>query len=184
MTGSEPVQCEMCGAETSTPRTAKIEGAELQVCDECADFGTEMDQGGDAGTTTKYSTGESGSTSETASGSQSSESTAGGSGGQSRRDMFDDMDEVVADYDERIRGARESAGLSQAELGDQLNEKASLIRKLERGEALPSDDFRKKLERALDIELLEGGGTDGDAEWSGGDAESGMTLGDVVKRKD
>ena len=180
------VQCEMCGAETSTPKTAKIEGAELDVCEECADFGTEIDQGGDTSTTTKYSTDESGSTS---SGSRSSESTsggstAGGSGGQSRRDMFDDMDEVVADYDERIRSARESAGLSQAELGDQLNEKASFIRKLERGESLPSDDLRRKLERALDIELLEGGGTEGDAEWSGGDTESGMTLGDVVKRKD
>jgi putative transcription factor len=176
----------MCGAETSTPKTAKIEGAELDVCEECADFGTEIDQGGDTSTTTKYSTDESGSTS---SGSRSSESTsggstAGGSGGQSRRDMFDDMDEVVADYDERIRSARESAGLSQAELGDQLNEKASFIRKLERGESLPSDDLRRKLERALDIELLEGGGTEGDAEWSGGDTESGMTLGDVVKRKD
>jgi putative transcription factor len=178
------VQCEMCGAETSTPKTAKIEGAELQVCEECADFGTEVDQGSDSSTTTKYSTGGSGSTSETTSDSTSSGSTAGGSGGRSSRDMFDDMDEVVADYDERIREARESAGLSQAELGDQLNEKASFIRKLERGESLPSDDLRRKLERGLDIELLEGGGTDGDTEWSGGDTESGMTLGDVVKRKD
>jgi putative transcription factor len=168
----------MCGAETSTPKTAKIEGAELQVCEECADFGTEVDQGGGESTTTKYSTDESG--------SASGGSTAGGSGsgGRSSRDMFDDMDEVVTDYDERIRTARESAGLSQAELGDQLNEKASFIRKLERGESLPSDDLRKKLERGLDIELLEGGGGDGDTEWSGGDAESGMTLGDVVKRKD
>lgn len=178
------VQCEMCGAETSTPKTAKIEGAELQVCDECADFGTEVDQGGDSSTTTKYSTDSSGSSS--GSTSQSSGSTTGGSssGGRSRRDMFDDMDEVVTDYDERIRTAREDAGLSQAELGDQLNEKASFIRKLERGESLPSDGLRKKLERALDIELLEGGGSDGEAEWSGSDTDSGMTLGDVVKRKD
>jgi len=179
------VQCEMCGAETSTPKTAKIEGAELQVCADCVDFGTEVDTGSDSSTSTKYSTGGS-SSSSSGSASQSSGSTAGGSssGGRSRRDMFDDMDEVVADYDERIRSAREAAGLSQAELGDQLNEKASFIRKLERGESLPSDDLRKKLERALDIELLEGGGSDEGTEWSGGDAESGMTLGDVVKRKD
>ena len=177
------VQCEMCGAETSTPKTAKIEGAELKVCDECVDFGTEIDQGNDDSTTTKYSTGGSDSTSETTSGSTPGGSTGGSSGG-SRRDMFDDMDEVVADYDERIRTARESAGVSQAELGDQLNEKASFIRKLERGESLPSDGLREKLERALDIDLLEGGGGGEDTEWSGGDGESGMTLGDVVKRKD
>jgi putative transcription factor len=178
------VQCEMCGAETSTPKTAKIEGAELQVCDDCADFGTEIDEDGDSGTTTKYSTGSSGSASGSTSRSGGSTGGGSGSGGRSRRDMFDDMDEVVPDYDERIRGAREEAGLSQAELGDQLNEKASFIRKLERGESLPSDDLRTKLERELDIELLEGGGSEEDAEWSGGDAQSGMTLGDVVRRKD
>jgi putative transcription factor len=179
------VQCEMCGAETSSPKTAKIEGAELQVCDDCADFGTEIDQGSDEpNTTTKYSTSGSGSSGGTASSSSGGGGSGSSSGGRSRRDMFDDMDEVVADYDERIRQARESAGLSQAELGDQLNEKASFIRKLERGESLPSDDLRKKLERELDIELLEGGGDDGEAEWSGGGGESGMTLGDVVKRKD
>jgi putative transcription factor len=174
----------MCGTETSTPKTAKIEGAELQVCDDCADFGTEIKQGDDeSSTTTKYSTGGSSSSASSSSGG----STAGGStasSGGARRDMFDDMDEVVPDYDERIRGAREAAGLSQAELGDQLNEKASFIRKLEHGESLPSDDLRRKLEGALDIELIEGGGSDEDAEWSGGDSQSGMTLGDVVKRKD
>jgi putative transcription factor len=179
------VQCEMCGAETSAPKTAKIEGAELQVCADCADFGTEIDQGSDeSSTATKYSTGDS--SSSAGSSSTSGGSTGGGStsSGGSRRDMFDDMDEVVPDYDERIRQARESAGLSQAELGNQLNEKASFIRKLERGESLPSDDLRRKLESALDIELIEGGGSDEDAEWSGGDSQSGMTLGDVVKRKD
>jgi putative transcription factor len=174
----------MCGAETSTPKTAKIEGAELQVCEDCADFGTEIDQGGDSGTTTKYSTG--GADSSSGATSQSGGSTGSGSrsGGRSRRDMFDDMDEVVHDYDARIRQAREDAGLSQAELGDQLNEKDSFIRKIERGESLPSDDLRKKLEHALDIELLKDESGDEDAEWSGEGAESGMTLGDVVKRKD
>ena len=36
------VQCEMCGTETGSPKTVKIEGAELDVCDDCADFGTEV----------------------------------------------------------------------------------------------------------------------------------------------
>jgi len=98
--------------------------------------------------------------------------------------MFDEMEEIVSDYDARIRQARESAGLSQSELADQLNEKASFIRKLERGESLPNDTIRRKLERALEIDLVEGGGSADDEEWSGGGESSGMTLGDVVKRKD
>ena len=63
------------------------------------------------------------------------------------------MDAVAQDYDQRIRQARESRDLNQEELADQLNEKASLIHKLERGDVLPSDEVQRKLERALDIDL-------------------------------
>lgn len=92
------------------------------------------------------------------------------------------MEELATDYDERIRGARESMGLSQQELANELNEKTSLIRKLERGDVLPSDSVQRKLERKLDISLAEGG-DDEDAEWSS-DTSTTTTLGDVVKRKD
>ena len=178
------VQCEMCGAETPSPKTVKIEGAELSVCADCADFGTEVSTGTESTTSTKYSTGsDSGQSDSAASGSGSG--SGGGSGRSRRRDMFDEMEEVVTDYDERIRAARESAGLSQAELADQLNEKASQIRKLERGETLPSDRMRRKLERALDIDLLEGSpGEEDEAEWSGDAGGGGVTLGDVVERKE
>ena len=179
------VQCEMCGTETGAPTAVRIEGAELQVCADCAEFGTEVrDTSGSSGST-KYSTSSSGSGS-AGSGSGSSSTGSSGSGGSSsrRRDMFDRMDELVQDYDQRIRGARESRGLSQEELADQLNEKASLIRKLERGDVLPSDDVQRKLERSLDLTLSESGGEEGDTEWSGGSATGGTTLGDVVKRKD
>jgi putative transcription factor len=97
--------------------------------------------------------------------------------------MFDDIEELAQDYDERIRSARESAGMSQEDLASQLNEKASLIRKLEHGDTLPSDDLQRKLERALDIDLSAGGGDD-DAEWSGGSSTGEYTLGDMVERKD
>ncbi|MFB6081534.1 MAG: multiprotein bridging factor aMBF1 [Halanaeroarchaeum sp.] len=174
------VQCEMCGAETASPKTVKIEGAELQVCDNCASFGTEVDQQGSSSTSTKYSTGSSGSSS-----SQSSGGSSGGGGGSNRRrrDMFDEMEEVAADYDQRIREARESAGLTQEELAKQVNEKASLVRKLEHGDILPSDEVQRKLERKLDISLTESAETEED-EWESGGDSQGLTLGDMVKRKD
>jgi len=172
------VQCEMCGAETASPRTAKIEGAELQVCDDCVNFGTEIRQEPTGSRTTKYSTKRRSTTSNTPSSSRSSGRS------RRRRDPFDDLEEIVADYDVRIRSAREAAGLSQAELGQQLNEKASFIRKLEHGESLPSDDIRRKLEHALDIDLVEGSDEEDVTEWSGGSTATGMTLGDVVERKD
>lgn len=173
----------MCGTETGQPKTVKIEGAELDVCAECADFGTEVRQQSSSSTSTKYST--SSSASDSSSGADSSSSGSGGGGGGTRRkrDMFDQMDEVAQDYDSRIREARESRGLSQEELAKELNEKASLIRKLERGDVLPSDSVQRKLEKELDITLVEGAASD-DTEWSSGSSGGGTTLGDVVKRKD
>ena len=177
------VQCEMCGAQTGSPKTVKIEGAELDVCGDCADFGTEVQTQETSSTSTKYST--SSSSSSGSSGSSSSGGSAGGSGGGggSRRDMFDEMDEVVQNYDDRIRNARETEGLTQEELANQLNEKSSLIRKLERGDVLPSDTVQRKLEKALGVTLSEGGGGNDD-EWSSDSATGSTTLGDVVKRKD
>ena len=173
------VQCEMCGAETASPTTVKIEGAEIDVCDDCAEFGTEVRQPASESTSTKYST----SSSEDGTSASSGGSGSSGGGSTSRGpDMFDDMEEVVQDYDERIRSAREADGLSQEDLAKELNEKASLIRKLERGSMLPSDSVQSKLERRLDIVLTEGGVDDTD--WEGGSASGEYTLGDVVQRKD
>src|SRR6056297_1551163 len=172
-------QCEMCGADVASLTTTKVEGAELELCDNCQGFGTTVETQQSSSSTSKYSTSSSSGTSN-ASGSSSS----GGSTQSTRRkkDMFDDMDELAADYDDRIREARESEGLTQEKLADNLNEKSSLIRKLERGDILPSDDVQTKLEKKLEITLTEGADVD-DTEWSSGSGQS-MTLGDVVERKD
>ena len=171
-------QCEMCGKEVSSPKTVKIEGAEIDVCDDCSEFGTTVETESSSTTSTKYST----SSSSSSSGGSTSSSSGGSSGGRRRRDMFDEMEELASDYDERIRNARESEGLSQEELADDLNEKASVIRKLERGDSLPSDDVREKLENKLGISLTESSG-DADEDWSSDSDSAGLTLGDKVRRK-
>ncbi|RRJ33538.1 TIGR00270 family protein [Halocatena pleomorpha] len=173
-------QCEMCGKEVPSLTTVRIEGAEIDVCDDCADFGTEVRTESTSSTSTKYSTdsGSAGSSSTSGTPSTGSSSTDSRS-----HDMFDEMDEIAQDYDQRIRNARESAGLSQEELADQLNEKASLIRKLEHGDSLPSDSVQTKLERKLSISLSESAETD-DSEWEGGSSTGNYTLGDVVRRKE
>lgn len=176
------VQCEMCGAETASPKKIKVEGAELDVCDNCVDFGTEVKTQQSSTTSTKYSTSSSSGKSSGSSGTSRSSSSGGSRSRPS--DMFDDMDEIVQDYDDRIRDARESIGLSQEDLAKELNEKASLIRKLERGDMLPSDRVQKKLEKKLEISLTAGSAGADDEEWSGGSSTGGTTLGDVVKRKD
>ena len=174
------VQCEMCGTTVADPKTVKIEGAELEVCGDCADFGTEVRQESSSSSSTKYST-----SSSSSSGSSSESSSSAGGSSRRRRDMFDEMEEVATDYDRRIRSAREAEGLSQEELASQLNEKVGVIRKLERGDTLPTDEVQRKLERALGISLSEGASSDDDGDYdSSGSATGSYTLGDVVKRKD
>lgn len=92
------------------------------------------------------------------------------------------MDTVAADYDDRIRQARETESMSREDLADRLNEKASLIAKLERGDVLPSDDVQRELEQELGISLTEGEAVD-DAEWDAGSSTT-TTLGDVVERSE
>ena len=176
------VQCEMCGTETPSPKTVKVEGAELDVCDQCASFGTEVKTADSSSTSTKYSTASDSGSSGSGSGSQSSSTSSGGGGSSRRSDMFDQMDDIVQDYGDRIRSARESRGMSQADLANELNEKASLIRKLERGETLPSDGVQRELEGFLDIDLT--GGDVSDTEWESDTDAGTRTLGDVVERKD
>jgi putative transcription factor len=62
---------------------------------------------------------------------------------------------LAADYPARIRSAREKRNLSQKELAASVNEKLSIINKLEAGDMRPSDALVAKLERALDIKLRE-----------------------------
>ena len=170
-------QCEMCGAEKSSLTTTKVEGAELELCDDCKDFGTEVKTESSSTTSTKYST----SSSDGSSSSSSSGGTSSGGGSSRRRDMFDQMDEIAGDYDEQIRSAREREGLSREDLAKELNEKASLISKLERGDILPSDDVRGKLEKRLGVSLSEGS-DDYTTDWET-DSSMTQTLGDVVERK-
>lgn len=73
-----------------------------------------------------------------------------------RRVIYDQMtDEFAPDYYKIIRKARQAHGWTQEELASMVKERTSLIRKIERGDLLPEDGVRKKLEHALGIKLTE-----------------------------
>lgn len=60
---------------------------------------------------------------------------------------------LVDDYGSRIKEARESEGISIKELADELNEKSSLLSKLERGDLKPDNSLAEKLSERLGVEL-------------------------------
>lgn len=167
----------MCGAETDDPTTIQTEGTQLEVCSNCTEFGTVLHD-------------EERKKSKKPSGSGSSSSGGGGgttrqsppsSGGGPSHDPLDELGTLAPDYDQRVRNARENAGMKQEELADELNEKLSLIRKIERGEMRPSEDVRRKLESALGVSLTEEVGGE---EWETDESSGGYTVGDIIERKD
>jgi putative transcription factor len=78
----------------------------------------------------------------------------------------------------RIRRAREARGWKQAELGAKINERVTVIAKLETAAMVPNDDLIRRLERALEIKLKEK--VPPVAVRKAGAAQDGMTLGDLM----
>ena len=62
---------------------------------------------------------------------------------------------VVGDFAERIKRKRESIGMKQEDFAKMLNEKVSLIHQIETKKFTPSIQLARKLEKALNIELVE-----------------------------
>jgi putative transcription factor len=62
--------------------------------------------------------------------------------------------ELIENFDQKIRQAREKLGLSHEELGKKTNEKVSLLKKIETGKMAPDNKLAAKLEYALKTKLL------------------------------
>jgi len=62
--------------------------------------------------------------------------------------------ELVQDFHELIREGREKLGLSHEDLGKKLNEKVSLLRKIETGKMAPNNNLATRLEHVLKIKLI------------------------------
>jgi putative transcription factor len=137
----------MCGETIRGPaKLVRVEGAELQVCSRCEKFGTAVQQ--PKRTDIRRPSPGAGSPARAAAPAPATT--------YRKRDMFDYMGgEIVDDYADRIRHARESKGLSQKDLALQMMERELLIKKIEKSELVPEEDVRKKLEKVLGIRLLE-----------------------------
>ena len=66
---------------------------------------------------------------------------------------FDDTRILVSNLSEVIRKSRMTRGLTHEQLGLSLNERASLLRKIESGSIKPDEELTKKLERYFRVPL-------------------------------
>ncbi len=91
--------------------------------------------------------------------------------------------ELVEDYGEIVRRARMEMGLSQEDLAQMLNEKLTIVKKIESGEFRPSLDLARKIERTLNIRILVPVEEPEETPYTGvGKPSTGVSLGDLLKK--
>ena len=99
------------------------------------------------------------------------------------KDVYKDMNkELVSDWSDRIKKARQKKGLSREELGFKIGERTVTIAKIENGDLRPSDKMVEKLEKELGISLIEEV-TSVSSVSTGSHSGGGLTLGDFIKEE-
>ncbi|MEM1508914.1 MAG: multiprotein bridging factor aMBF1 [Thermofilaceae archaeon] len=93
-----------------------------------------------------------------------------------------EKEEVVDDFADKIREARERAGFTRDTLAALLGTKVSVVRRLEEGSLKPTLEMARKLEKILKVQLIENV-AEGDLE-GGGIKTWEQTLGDVAEFKE
>jgi putative transcription factor len=135
------VRCEVCGRKIhGSPIAAVIEGARLTVCVECSKHGKIVTQ-------EEY-------TPKPKSTSKSSTHIPVMQQKKKPKIRVEITQEIIPDYPVKIRQAREKLCLTHEDLAKRINEKTSVIGKLETGKISPSNILATKLEHALKIKLL------------------------------
>jgi putative transcription factor len=135
------LRCEVCGRKIyGEPITALIEGAKLTVCNECSKHGKII-----------YEEPKLKALMSKPSRPRPSLSV------QIKKPpeiTVDTSIELVVNYGDKIRHAREKFGLTHEDLGKKLNEKVSLLKKIEMGKMTPDNMLATRLEHALRIKLI------------------------------
>ena len=149
--------CEVCGKEIVRTIKVIIEGTQIDACPSCSRFGKKVNTAPIRPKT---------------------------SWRPNKSPMYRRVKtskDIVDDYHQRIRKKREEIGLTQEELGKKINEKASIINRLEATHMPPNEKLAKKIERTLGIQLFEDS-HDEKVEDSYSFSDK-FTLGDMIKKK-
>ena len=139
--------CEMCGKEVELTARVRVEGTILSVGPECEKFGTRVDPVPSPASVNVPR----------ASNAYGTPATRTGGAGRrmEERDLYTDIGELelAPDWFKKVRTAREALGWTPEDLGKKLNEKKSVVLKIESGGLHPPDALVRKIERLLKTRL-------------------------------
>jgi uncharacterized protein (TIGR00270 family) len=88
---------------------------------------------------------------------------------------------VVSDYAQIIHQAREKSGMTMKEFAMTLNEKESIIHKIENSQFVPPIGMARKFEKLLHIKLVEIEKEEKNE--SAGKSSGSLTIGDIINLK-
>lgn len=160
-------ECPICGGIIwGKGQRVLLEGAKITVCDNCAQHGTKITK-----PTVKYQT-----------------KTVYKNKPQNiirkqkvKSERIEEL-EIVSDYARKIRDARQNRSLNQDQFAQKLNEKPSLLRRIESGRVEPTIKLAKKIEKVYSLKLLK---TTDEIEFVSKDQKfmkksTGASLGDIA----
>ncbi|MEM0202619.1 MAG: multiprotein bridging factor aMBF1 [Archaeoglobaceae archaeon] len=127
------MNCEICGKEIKAPgyRIA-VEGTELTVCASCKKYGSESIQTAKQGSARRVVLKK-----------------------KKPQTKIEFKEELVENFNQIIRIEREKRGWSQEQLAKKIQEKESVIKKIENAEITPEPEVVEKLEKLFGIKLRE-----------------------------
>ncbi len=137
--------CEMCGNDVETTTRVRVEGTVLGLCPNCAKFGTAVDPPPAPPSPERGS----------ARPGTPATRVMGTGRRLEERDLYTEIGELTLapDWARRVRVAREAVAWTPEDLAKKLNEKKSVVLKLESGGFHPPDALVRKLEHLLKIRL-------------------------------
>ncbi|MEM2771278.1 MAG: multiprotein bridging factor aMBF1 [Candidatus Nezhaarchaeales archaeon] len=154
--------CELCGREVrGALRTVRVEQTAMRVCHHCARYGVKVPQ--------------------IRVGQKRSCKPIMPLGVAVKNQALGGKVEVVDDYALRIKKAREEYGLTQELLARRINEKLSVIKRIEAGKLTPPLEVARKLEKALKVTLIKPVEDGTEKAW--GFRKLELTFGDIVEVK-
>jgi putative transcription factor len=162
----------MCGKESEFTKIITVEGSKLRVCKECSRFG-EGSEGRGGGAKKGVAA---------PSRTVVEERLQARERRMKTRSIYSDEEttDLIPEYSRVIREARMARDWKQEDLAAKLNERTSVIAKLETGTMRPNDALLKKLEHELGVKLTEKVAL---VKPEGHATGKVLTLGDMIKKK-
>jgi putative transcription factor len=175
LSGIKEMLCEVCGSEIlGAPQRKIIEGAKLTVCYKCAGFGSA--EWGNRPTITTIP----GKAVVTSAPKPKLVSNR-----PPRRNDVESMEqmEFIEDYGAQIRKARQRLGLSEKDLAMKMQEKETVVKKLEKEDLVPDAKLIQKLKQHLGLDVVEKTDKQHAKTTTIAKAPSMRTLGDMIPVK-